>query len=181
MTHDAYRKALDAPPSQATVIGTELVRQAVEASRTSPRRRIILPLHKSPDATLHRMLNAIQPYSYIQAHRHLHPPKPESIIVLQGAIITFVFGETGQVEETAVLAAGTAAFGIDFEPGVLHTFFALQPDTVLFEVKPGPYEAQTDKDFAPWAAAENSPEAGDYMANFYEYAGKFGWPVPDRD
>ena len=180
MTGDSYRKALDAPPNQATVIGTDLIRQAVEASRRSPRRRIILPLHKSPDSKLHRMLNAIQPYSYIQAHRHLHPPKPESIIVLQGAIIAFVFSETGKVEETTVLAAGTAAFGIDFEPGVLHTFFALQRDTVLFEVKPGPYEIGTDKDFASWAPAEESPAAAGYMANLYTYAGKFGWPVPDR-
>lgn len=181
MTSDSYRKALDAPPSGATVIGTELIRQAVEASRRSPRRRIILPLHKSPDSKLHRMLNAIQPYSYIQAHRHLHPPKPESIVVLQGAIIAFVFDETGQVKETAALAAGTTAFGIDFEPNVLHTFFALQRDTVVFEVKPGPYEVQTDKDFAPFAPAEESPAAAGYMANLYTYAGKFGWPAPDRD
>lgn len=181
MTGAIYRKALEAPPQQAIVIGTDLVRQAVEASRRSPRRRIILPLHKSPGASLHRMLNAIQPHSYIQAHRHLHPPRPESIIVLQGAIITFIFAETGQVTETAVLAAGTTAFGIDFEPAVLHTFLALKPDTVLFEVKPGPYEVQTDKDFAPFAPAEKNPAAAGFMADLYKHAGKLGWPVPEHD
>ena len=79
------------------------------------------------------------------------------------------------------MAAGTAPFGIDFEPGVLHTFFALQRDTVLFEVKPGPYEMQTDKDFASFAPAEESPEAAGYMTSLYEHAGKVGWPVPQRD
>ena len=181
MTRRSFPKALGAPPTPVTVIGGELVRQAVEASRQSPRRRIILPLHRGPEANLHRMLNAVQPYSYVQPHRHLHPPKPESILVLQGAILTLVFDSAGKVEEAMALAAGTADFGADFEPGIIHTFFALQPDTVLFEVKPGPYEAQTDKDFAPWAPAEGSPESASYMADLYGYAGKLGWPVPDRE
>lgn len=181
MTGASSRKALDAPPQATTIIGDELVRQAVEASRCSPRRRIILPLHKGPGANLHRMLNAIQPHSYIQVHRHLHPPKPEAIIVLQGAIAAFVFDPAGQILEKTVVATGTAAFGIDFEPAVLHTFVALQPDTVLFEVKPGPYEVQTDKDFAPFAPAEESPAAAGFMAGLYEQAGELGWPVPERD
>ncbi len=178
MNEKAHPKALGAPQTPATIIGSDLVRRAVEASRQSPRRRIILPLHKAPDANLHRMLNAVQPYSYVRPHRHLDPPKAESILVLQGAILTFIFDATGKVEEAMIFAAGTAAFGIDFEPGVLHTFLALQPDTVLFEVKPGPYEAQTDKDFAPWAPVEGSPEAAAYMADLYGFARKLGWPVP---
>lgn len=176
-----FKKALSAPKTSATVIGADLIRQAVEASRQSPRRRMILPLHKGPDSALHRMLNAVQPYSYIQPHRHLQPPKPESIIVLQGAILTLVFDEAGQVEQAVAVEAGSAAFGFDVEPGVLHTFFALQPDTVLFEAKPGPYVAQTDRDFAPWAPLEDSPEATGYMARLYEFAPQLGWPVPERD
>lgn len=179
MARDSYPKALAAPQTPSTIIGRELVRQAIEASRHSPRRRIILPLHKNPEANLHRMLNVVQPYSYIQPHRHLDPPKPESIIVLSGAILTFIFNAAGKVEETLVLAAGTAAFGIDFEPGVLHTFFALQPDTLLFEVKPGPYD-QADKDFAPWAPAEGSPDVEAYLTRLYTFAEKFGWQIPPR-
>lgn len=181
MTGDAYPKALEAPLTPCTRIGRELVRQAVEASRQSPRRRIILPLHKAPESNLHRMLNAVQPFSYVQPHRHLAPPKAESIIVLQGAVLALVFDEAGRVLEATAIAAGTADFGIDFEPGVIHTFFALQRDTVLFEAKPGPYEAQTDKDFASWAPAEASPGAPAYMTALYQYAGRTGWPVPDPD
>jgi hypothetical protein len=61
------------------------------------------------------------------------------------------------------LGAGREAFGVDLVPGIYHTFVALEPDTVLFEVKDGPYVAATDKAFAPWAPAEGTPEARQYM------------------
>jgi cupin fold WbuC family metalloprotein len=161
------QKALPAPLGPTTLLGTTLVQQAISTSRSSPRKRIILPLHKDPGALLHRMLNAIQPLSYIRPHRHLHPPKPETIIVLQGAILCFVFTALGEIQEVHTLKAGYSAFGFDCEPGIYHTFLALLTDTVLFEVKPGPYEAATDKDFAPWAPPEGSPEAKSYMTSLY--------------
>ena len=162
-----YPKALDAPAGQTTVIGTTIIEQVVQASKLSPRNRILLPLHKGPEAPLHRMLNAIQPQSYIRPHRHLHPPKPETIIVLQGAILCIVFTPSGEIQEVQTIAAGTDELGFDCEPWVYHTFLSLRTDTVIFEVKPGPYEVSTDKDFATWAPPEGSPEAGKYLAFLY--------------
>ncbi len=155
--------ALPAPAGQTCIITTALMQKAIAASRCSPRKRIILPFHKSPQDPLHRMLNAVQPGSYIRPHRHLLPPKPESILVLQGAVACFVFNPEGAVLEVQTLMAGGAEFGFDSEAGIYHTFLALCPDTVLFEVKPGPYSPDTDKDFAPWAPLENSDETTNYL------------------
>jgi cupin fold WbuC family metalloprotein len=113
------------------------------------------------------MLNALQPYSYIQPHRHVHPPKAESVIVLQGALLCFLFSPAGQVEKVHTLAAGSAYFGVDSEPGVFHTFLALVKDTVIFEAKPGPYEQSSDKDSASWAPPEGAPETKAYMDFLY--------------
>ena len=38
-----------------------------------------------------------------------------------------------------------------------HSVAALSADTVLFELKPGPYSPIDDKDFAEWAPAEGEP------------------------
>ncbi|GEM_PF-58815 len=162
--------SLPAPAGRSTVIGATLVQQAIAASRCNPRKRMILPFHKGPEAALHRMLNAVQPGSYIRPHRHLLPPKPESIIVLQGAILCLVFGLEGDVQQVRTLAAGSGEFGFDSEPGIYHSFLALCPDTVLFEVKPGPWAPDTDKDFAPWSPAADSPEVQDYLASLYDLA-----------
>jgi cupin fold WbuC family metalloprotein len=165
---DDFPKALPPPPTQNTLITAELIEGLVKSSQQSPRRRIILPLHKSPEANLHRMLNAMQPGSYIQPHRHLFPPKAESVIVLQGAIFVFIFTESGQVETVHTITAGSTNIGIDSEPGVYHTFLAIEEDTVLFEVKPGPYNQADDKDFAPWAPAEGAKGATEYMDYLYK-------------
>ena len=165
---DTFPKALPAPSTNNTLITTEHIHSCVEASKKSPRKRIILPLHKSNDSNLHRMLNAMQPGSYIQPHRHMFPPKAESIIVLQGAIYVFIFTADGEISEVHTVAAGGLNLGIDSEPGVFHTFAAIQEDTVLFEVKPGPYNQADDKDFAPWAPAEGDHGAEEYLQQLYE-------------
>ena len=67
-------------------ITAELVRQKAADALSNPRRRVILSLHSSDDEPLHRMLNAIQPGSYVRPHRHLTPPKDEGVVVLSGSV-----------------------------------------------------------------------------------------------
>lgn len=158
----SFPTALDAPSADLNVLHTGLVAQAVEASRSSPRQRVILPLHKQGSALLQRMLNALQPGTYVRPHRHSED-RAESLVVLAGALSFLTFDADGAVRSTQELRAGTEAFGIDFEGGLWHSFVVLEPDTVLFEVKPGPYDATADKEFADWAPAEFTPEAEAYL------------------
>jgi hypothetical protein len=55
------------------------------------------------------------------------------------------------------------ARGIDLEPGVWHTLTAVSPYAVCYEVKPGPWDPKTDKEFAPWAPSEGDPAAAGYL------------------
>jgi cupin fold WbuC family metalloprotein len=157
------RRALDPPPGELTLLSTELMEAALAQSRISARRRVILPLHKEAGDTLHRMLNAVQPGSYIRPHRHLGPPKAECFVVLRGALAFLTFAEDGAVRDCVHVEAGASPFGVDLSPGVYHGFVALAPDTLIFEAKPGPYVASTDKEFAPWAPEEGSPHAAAYL------------------
>lgn len=163
MTGKDFPLALPAPEGAMTRIDGELLRRAVEMSRRSPRRRIIQPLHKSPDALLHRMLNCMQPGTYIRPHRHVDPPKPESFILVSGALVQLVFDDSGQLIESYEVRAGSELFGGDIEPGVWHSWIVLEPDTVAFEVKPGPYTKTSDKEFAPWAPEEGTDEAREWL------------------
>jgi cupin fold WbuC family metalloprotein len=160
----SYRRALDPPAGDFVVLGDELAQRAVEYSRTSPRKRVILPFHKHDQEPLHRMLNAVQPGSYLRPHRHLSPPKAEVFIVLRGALALFVFEDDGRIRRCLRLAAGSESFGVDLAPGLYHSFFALEPDTLLYEVKSGPYVPATAKDFAPWAPEEGAADAQRYLA-----------------
>lgn len=158
-----YRTALVPPEGELALISDQLVELAIAHSRASPRKRVIQPFHKRPDDPLHRMLNAVQPGSYVRPHRHLQPPKSEAFVVLRGSLVFFSFTDDGQVRDCARLVAGGTRFGVDLEPGVYHCFVALEPDTVIYEVKNGPYDQATDKAFAPFAPEEGRPESVAYM------------------
>lgn len=159
----SHRLALDPPSTDLSLLTQELLDAATRYSRESPRRRVIAPFHRHPSDVVHRMFNALQPDSYVRPHRHLDPPKAEAWIVLRGALLFLTFHDDGRVHERHALRAGGPLFGVDLVPGVYHMIIALEPDTVIYEVKSGPYHAPNDKSFAPWAPAEGAPEARSYL------------------
>ncbi|MEM9991527.1 MAG: WbuC family cupin fold metalloprotein [Bacteroidota bacterium] len=169
MSH-SFPLAMQPPSTSITTITQEKIAEAIVISRQSPRKRIILPYHKSAADKMHRMFNIIQPYSYIRPHTHITAFKHESIILLQGAVCFFVFDTLGNVTQQHTLRAGSWQFGIDIEPHIVHSFIALEEDTVLFEVKPGPYDKALDKDFMPWSPEEGTPEATAYLDRLYAIA-----------
>lgn len=162
MSH-VYKPALAPPAGDLVVLSQDLVARALAYSRTSPRRRVIQPFHKTESDPLHRMFNAVQPDSYVRPHRHLEPPKAEAWILLRGALVFFTFEDDGRVRDCLRLTAGGDAFGVDLAPGVYHTVIALEPDTLTYEVKTGPYTASNDKAFASWAPAEGESGVPAYM------------------
>lgn len=141
-----------------------LKQKAADAARNARLREIHI-LHADDADPLHRMLNALQPGTYARPHRHLDPPKSEGFVILQGMAGIVLFAEHGEdiSEEYILLDQERGALIVDVRPGVWHTILALEPDTVLYEVKPGPYFPVTDKDFAPWTPAADSDAVGDYL------------------
>lgn len=138
---------------------------AVSASAAaSPRGRKNRNFHPRDDYPAHRLLNAIEPGSYIAPHRHLDPAKDETMVVLRGALGLVIFDDAGGVGQTARVGAGSTAIGIDIPHGTWHTVFALEPGTVFLEAKSGPYLPLSDAERAPWAPAENAAEAPAYLA-----------------
>ena len=150
----------------ATTIDQSLVEQKAQDAQASGRQRDIHVLHTGNEDTLQRMLNAMQPGTYITPHRHVSVPKAEAVVVLQGSLGFVHFEDDGSYDEQHFVHINPkeGIFGVDYRAGVWHTFIALEPDTVVFEVKPGPYDAATDKEFAPWAPAEGDAEAVDYLS-----------------
>lgn len=137
---------------------------------TSSRLRQNHNLHELPDR-VQRMLNAIEPDSYVRPHRHLYPPKVEVFIALRGRGAAFSFDSNGEIIACVALSpdgdapASTpcGALGVEFQPGEWHTIVSFEKGTIFFEAKDGPYDRATDKEFAPWAPDENSLEAGAYL------------------
>ncbi|MFM7269431.1 MAG: WbuC family cupin fold metalloprotein [Cyanobium sp.] len=118
-------------------------------ARSLPRLRRNHNLHQ-PSDPVQRFLNAMQPGTYVRPHRHRRS-RPgagfECFVVLQGAIGLLLLDDSGAVVQHECLSAAGPLRGIELAEGVLHTLVALEPDSLLLEIKEGPYEPAADKDF----------------------------------
>lgn len=148
------------------LLDASLFERMLAQARQSARRRVNYNFHASMEDNPHRFLNVMLRGTYITPHRHLDPPKSESFLVLRGELAFFVFNDAGEV--THIQRLGVDPMGIDIGPGVWHTIAVLSDEAICFEVKPGPYSAANDKDFAPWAPREGNPAAAAYLAALLE-------------
>ncbi|HEX4328980.1 MAG TPA: WbuC family cupin fold metalloprotein [Burkholderiales bacterium] len=145
------------------LITQELLDEVAAEAAASPRRRKNRNFHRANEDAAHRLLNALEPDSYVMPHRHLDPSKDETIVAVRGRFGLVLFGDDGQVQSTAVLAAGGKTIGVDIPHGTFHTLVALEPGSIFFEAKAGPYVAIAEAERAHWAPAEGTPEAKSYL------------------
>jgi cupin fold WbuC family metalloprotein len=146
------------------LIDESLLSHVSGMARDSARRRRNYNFHADESEPCNRLLNAIEPGSYIRPHRHLEPGKDETLVVLRGRLGAVYFDDSGQVTRTLLMAPASALVGVHTPRGAYHSFIALEPGTVFFEAKAGPYTPLAENEIAPWAPAENDPAAADYLA-----------------
>jgi cupin fold WbuC family metalloprotein len=148
-----------------TLLIDDKLLDAVSAeARQSPRGRKNRNFHPDDDFVAQRLLNAIEPGSYVQPHRHLAADKDETFVVLRGRLGLVLFNDDGMIRLSVELAAGGPVRGADIPHGTWHSAVSLEPGTVFLEAKAGPYRPLTPGEKAPWAPAENEAGAAAYLA-----------------
>lgn len=145
------------------LIDDDLMDRMLEQVQGKPRRRTNFNFHADMSDNPHRFLNVMLRGTYVAPHKHENPPKAESFLVLRGSLGILIFDEQGTVLETHLLGEGSSKTGIDISPGVWHSLVVLSESVVCFEVKPGPYRVDEDKQFAPWAPEENQEGWENYL------------------
>jgi cupin fold WbuC family metalloprotein len=153
-------------------IDQTLLDALVAKAQAAPRQRMNHNFHREPTDPMNRMLNAMQPGTYVVPHKHQQPDKREAFILLQGKLLVVEFTENGQITQWQVLSRETGQFGVEIPPRTYHTLAALESGTVVYELKDGPYDPTTDKIFATWAPAEGTPEAGQYLVELLRLTGQ---------
>ena len=90
------------------------------------------------------MLNAIEPGSVVPIHRHRGTS--ETVVVLRGRVVEEYYSSEGAVEASFDLAAGGPICALNIPAGQWHTLRALDPGTVILEMKNGAYEPISPED-----------------------------------
>jgi cupin fold WbuC family metalloprotein len=145
------------------LITIPLLDALTQEARNSLRLRKNLNSHTSYEEPSQRLLNAMEPGSYIRPHRHLQDPKPECFIGIRGRLALILFDEDGKVTDAILFGPRESCAGADLPPGMWHTVVSLEPGSVFFETKPGPFNPIFKKDMAPWAPEEGGEEAAEYL------------------
>ena len=149
------------PTPRLQRLDQDLFARVAGEARALPRLRLNHNLHAGDDP-VQRFLNVLQPGTYIRPHRHRRS-RPgagfECFVVLQGSIGLLLLDEQGTVLQRERLEAGGPLKGIELAEGILHTLVALESDSVMLEIKEGPYQPTADKDFLAGFPAEGTVEA----------------------
>ncbi len=122
-------------------------------------------IHDRLDDPVNRMLNALEPGTYLRPHRHLSPPKDEAYVVLRGELDVLLFDEEGNLIQREILSPEKGLYGVDIPAGVWHSMIVRQPGTVIYEVKQGPFVPLVPEDFASWSP---EPEDESGIRAFFE-------------
>lgn len=154
------------------IFSADYLNELTAKAQDNPRKRQHLNIHESYRDPCQRLLNAIEPGSYIRPHRHATDLRDELLVAVRGSMALVTFDDQGKV--TGVVRFGGnrngagPTVGAEVPANTWHTVIALESGCVLLEVKAGPFDPNRPKDLAVWAPDEGTEAANDYLSQLLE-------------
>ena len=149
-------------------IDEKLLSEVIKEAQIRERKRANYNFHPTYDDPINRMLNAFEPGTYVQPHKHENPDKREIFLLLKGKMAMVFFNDEGEITEHVILNYLTGNYGVEVPPKVWHTVISLESGTVVYEIKDGPYVQADDKNFALWAPKEGDDSCSGYLQKLME-------------
>ena len=127
--------------SQVTMlIDKKLLDEVAERAKSSPRLRMNYNFHQSLDEKCHRFLNAVEPGTVVDIHRHL--TKDETFVLLRGRVRVNTYYDDGSIMDSVELSPDDGRYGMNIPKGVWHNLESLETNSVFFECKEVPYSLE---------------------------------------
>ena len=148
------------------VFDKQLLDELTAKAKESPRLRMNMDLRNSAEDTSQRMLNAIEPGTVVPIHRH--QKTSETVVMLRGRAVQWLYDDAGEVVGKVMLAAGDCHVAdaprndveevpamnveevpamnveevpaMNVEKGQWHRIESFESGTVILEMKDGAYE-----------------------------------------
>ena len=152
-------------------LNQNLIDTVAQQASSSDRLRQSYNFH-TLEEKVQRSLICLQPGTYVRPHRHKRAIGNngfELCLILQGAVGMLLFNDQGAIIHQEQISADGTTSGIELREGTYHTLIALLPNTVIFEVKEGPYDSTTDKEFLPFFPLEGTIAAEKLVQTWHSY------------
>jgi cupin fold WbuC family metalloprotein len=152
------------------IINKQLLDETSALAKVSPRLRMNYNFHEKLDDPVNRLLNALEPDTYLRPHRHCNPDKNEVFLLLRGKVVVFLFDDEGHITDTFPLDPLNGCYGGEIPPGIWHGLLVLESGSVIYEVKEGPFAPLTPDNMAPWSpAAEDAKGVCEYLGKLKKH------------
>lgn len=119
------------------LIDKELLDEVSARAKVCERLRMNYNLHETMDSKVQRLFNALEPGTLLPIHRHLNTA--ETYILMRGRINVMFYDDNGIEVDRFDLNHNEGNYGVHIPKGQWHTLDVLESNTVIFEVKDGPY------------------------------------------
>lgn len=156
LLHRNYMKHKKALPSVASVkeysvekmkiYNKNTIDQVCKEASDNERLRMNHNIHNSLDEPVHKLINALQIGTSFPVHRHMHPPKKETFVLLQGKLNVLIYDDQKNLKHSVELSKDSGNMIIELMPDDWHTIEVLEPDTAILEIKEGPYIPYNEMD-----------------------------------
>ena len=125
------------------IIDKQLLDDVSRQAQKSERLRMNYNFHLSLEEKCHRFLNAVEPGTKVEIHRH--PTKDESFVLLRGRVRVNTYNDDGTVIESVVLCPEEGLYGVDIPKNVWHNVESLESGSVFFECKEGSFVSHEEE------------------------------------
>ena len=119
-------------------IGKKLLDNLTDQAKANPRLRQNYDLRNGENDNSQRMLNAIEPGTFMPIHRH--PNTSTTVIIIRGKMRQNFYDDNGTLAESVIIDAEGTTRVVQIEQGRWHNLESLEPGTILFEAKDGTWE-----------------------------------------
>lgn len=119
------------------IIDQDLLDKVTSEAKASPRLRMNYNFHQSLEDKCHRFLNAVEPGTKVEIHRH--PTKDECFVLLRGRVRVTTHNDDGSIKDSVILNPKEGLYGVNIPKGVWHKVESLESGSVFFECKEGPF------------------------------------------
>lgn len=148
------------------LITSHLFNELLVQAGSNDRKRTNHNIHESAADPVQRLFIAARLGSYFRPHRHTL--KSEFALVIRGLFDLLVFDDESRLTERIIIGPGANVFAFDMPPNIWHSWIPRADESVFFETKQGPYDAQTAAEFAPWSPADGVPEVTAFFARLQD-------------
>jgi len=146
-----------------------LLDEVIVKAKESPRHRMNYNFHPELNDPVQRLLNALEPWTYIRPHKHV--TKEEAFVLLRGTVLAVAFNDDGSIRDHAVLNRNSGTLGVEFEENTFHMLTSLESGSVVYEIKEGPFVPHTEGSSAPWAPNEGTCESKIFLQSVFDRLG----------